>query len=420
MSKRKNGAMSGDNACHDPRFLIIARDSHPAFRVDITVLFSKYLVQEYRLDWVMRDAKNGKPRIDISEREQVFVIGGRGLMRFFSATRVHLSAIKRIFSGHYALVQCRDAFLIAWLYAVIARLAGVPFTYWMSYPMELGYLDRAKNDFRKGRIFRALGRGLIGGLGWLSLYGVALPLACHVFVQSQRMKLDVARKSIPALKITAVPMAIDLSKPEMLRSQSQKTNTEPCSKTIVYTGTLDPARRMAVPAEGVAMYCANHPNCRFIIIGSASQNERDIVGAPFRARHIENQLDFIDFMPWAEMLGYVQVADVCLAPYPDDTKMLASATPTKLIEYVATGRRVVANFHPDQTYIANATLTTELCVFSPEGFHTAIDTAMRLGSPSTNAARRAAAWVLQERSYAKLSVMVKNRYSQILTSVIKP
>ncbi len=56
---------------------------------------------------------------------------------------------------------------------------------------------------------------------------------------------------------------------------------------------------------------------------------------------------FVGQLPQAQALRYVREADVCVSPfYP--TAILQSTSPTKLVEYMAMGKAVVANDHPEQ------------------------------------------------------------------------
>lgn len=402
--------MSAPPASRRPRILVTARDTHPAFRVDITRLFHDGLAADYDFDWLMRDEAGGASRTEPQGRGRVHVMG-RGLS---AQIRGHLGALARVLAGRYDAVQCRDTFLVAWAYALAARVRGRPFVYWMSYPMEEGYLHRARDSFRRRKFLPGLVRGAIGLAGRASLFGLALPLARHIFVQSEQMKRDITRRRIPAAKITAVPMGVDCDRftPDSLTPAEDPAYAG--RQVVLYTGTLDASRRMEVPAEGVARFCADNPAWVFALIGKSSEAERAAVLAPFEARGLADRVIFQPFMALETMLTHVRRADICLAPYPADIPMLASATPTKLVEYAAMGRRVVANHHPDQDAVARGTGLAEMCDFTAPGFATALARAVRAGAPSAAEQARAGTWVRDRRSYARLTALVAADYAQLL------
>lgn len=395
-----------------PRILVIARDTHPAFRVDVVQLFSRELGRDHAFTWVMRDGDGKGPRLTTNARGETVYVPASGL----AGLRTHCALLGQIWRGTFDAVQCRDTFLIAPFYALAARLRSIPFFYWMSYPMELGYLDRAHRDFARKRLPQGIARGLIGLWGRLTLYGWTLRLARHVFVQSDEMKKDVAHGGIPADRITAVPMGVDTTR----FSPTSVTPIEDARYTgrfvILYTGTLDPARRMHIPAEAVARFCARHSNAVFALIGASSPAERDAVLRPFAERGLEERVLFTDFTPLETMLRHVRRADICLAPYPADNRMLATATPTKLVEYLAMGRRIVANLHPDHCVAAqSAPALVTLCAFSEDAFAEALEQSAATPEPDIQAQADATQWVRDQRSYDRLSDLVRAVYARTIT-----
>ena len=136
--------------------------------------------------------------------------------------------------------------------------------------------------------------------------------------------------------------------------------------------------------------------------------------APFEARGLAERVIFHPFMALETMLTHVRRADICLAPYPADIPMLASATPTKLVEYAAMGRRVVANHHPDQDAVAEGTGLAEMCDFTAPAFADALARAARAGTPSAAEQAQAAEWVRGSRSYARLTALVAADYARAL------
>src|SRR6202034_1202523 len=62
---------------------------------------------------------------------------------------------------------------------------------------------------------------------------------------------------------------------------------------------------------------------------------------------LKTSVTFVGQLPRAQALDYVREADVCVSPfYP--TPVLQSTSPTKLVEYLAVGKAVLPNDHPQQ------------------------------------------------------------------------
>ncbi len=400
-----------------PSILIVARDSYPPFRVDVTILFSKYLKKHLKIDWLMRHEAS-KPGTKASDGEEAYyIIGRNGIRGKFDAVVQHLKAVFRIFRKDYAIVQCRDTILVASLYSIASRLSGVPFVYWMSYPMEEGYLDIARRALAEGRYVKALTRWIIGMSGRLSLYRIALPLARHIFVQSDQMKRDLLAEGVGADKITPVPMGVDTLCFSPAECEPATEAFYAGREAILYLGSLDFARQMNIPAAGVAKALKSRPDAIFVVIGRASQAERDLVAREFD--DLPSRIFFLEQMPLLKALSHVRRADICLAPYPDSKKMLASATPTKLVEYLAMGRRVVANQHPDQSAVIAGAGLGLISEFTADGFSRSILHALDLGEPTTHEMDRAHEWVRKNRDYSALSEKVAAIYASINSSGVK-
>lgn len=393
--------------------LIFARDRYPPFRVDITRLYSRYLAQSFAFHWVMQPESGTASGVFDQGNERFYVTSGKSGMIRTALARLRAAGAKQ---AEYAAVQCRDVIVASAPIALYCRLKGRPFFYWMSYPMELGYIEIGHRFWREKRYAEALARYCLGYIADFLLYRITLPLSRHIFVQSDQMKRDVAERGIDPIKITPVPMGFDID--SFARGDIPPTDDQLYrdKKVILYVGTLDLARRLPIPMEGAAHYVAAHSDAAVVLIGRHSPEEKGAIATIFRKYAAIDRLHFRDQLPLRSMLGHVKAAAVCLAPYPADTKPLRSATPTKLVEYIAMGARVVANAHPDQTKVASATATPVLCEYTAESFEAAISTAMALGRPSQAELVRSDAWLQQERDYGNLAILVAEHYRRTIAS----
>lgn len=401
------------------RMLIAANDRYPPFRVDVTELFSKELAQDFDLHWVMRREDGGSAGDFGNDRERFSVAdsdpAAPKIVRLLRWTALNLRRLGDVIGGRYDLAQTRDLIYLAPLYALAARLAGIPYVIWMSFPMTENYVVRARERWREGRLPEALLQLVVGITGsWATR--LALALAVHGFVQSDEMKRQLIASGIAASKLTPVPMGVDTKafSPERVLPAADPAYAG--KRVVLYLGALDPNRQMAVPSAGVARLMAAQPDLLYVLIGAASEEERDVVRAACEPFGVLDRVNFRPQMPLDEALTHVRRADVCISPIPIEPPLLRVATPTKLGEYVAMGRRVVANRHPDHRIVADGSGLGILCGFSVAGFCDAVAQALALGAPSATEVARGFAWVERERSYARLGALVRTQYARILAN----
>src|SRR5208282_5090911 len=119
---------------------------------------------------------------------------------------------------------------------IAARIAGIKFYYWMSFPMAEAWDIFARDHGLSVGVLRWLVAWLRGRMMILLLYRVVLPRADHVFVQSERMREGVARKGIAFDRMSPVPMGFDAENISTGRGSGEASPGQ--RPTFVYLGTL--------------------------------------------------------------------------------------------------------------------------------------------------------------------------------------
>lgn len=398
------------------RLLFATSEPCPTFRADVAVLFGKYL------------PRSGVSSDLITERApavagEVRWEGGDCILAPLRSGKAgkHLTklalcacAMFRADRASYHAIQVRDMPLVGLLALVAARLKGLHFFYWMSFPTPEYHIRLARG--------RGLSTGLLGFLNpWVRgrierflLYGVVLPRADHVFVQSERMREDVAARGIPSRKMTPVVMGIDreVVRPERIAPSDDPRLTG--RRVLVYLGTLDRNRRIDLLLEMLAMVRRRFPDTVLALVGEAEDEPHE---RWLRMR--AEQLGVVEATIWTGWLPiedgwrYVRAADVGLSPFPRGP-LLDSCSPTKLLEYLALGVPVVGNDNPDQQRVLDEG-GGGLCVpLAPDQFAQAV---CRLLADETIRCAMAASgrsYVLARRSYALLADTVASKYAELL------
>lgn len=397
------------------RFLFITADPYPTYRADVAVLFGKELAaREHRIDWLMQDGQGRENRFVEQGASRWWLAGTRRdggrlrrLHKHWLALRNDLRARALVAREDYDFVQVKDKFLGGLVGLAAARHAGRPFVYWLSWPFPEASFYMARSGLARYPILYRI-RGLIQDI---VLYRILLPRAAHVFVQSEQMKRDLAARGVAPEKMTPVPMGIDFDE---IREVERLAPNPAQSRDIVYLGALDRGRRVDFLLRVFARVYPRLPAARLLLVGGA-HDPGDIEALRRLASElgIEDRVVFTGFQPRPLALQMVRAAYACVSPfYP--TPVLQSTSPTKLVEYMALGKAVVANDHPEQSRIL-AQSGGGLCVpYDEARFAEAIIALLRDPERVAAMGERARRYVLKHRDYRVLASSVEQRYRQIV------
>jgi len=185
-------------------------------------------------------------------------------------------------------------------------------------------------------------------------------------------------------------------------------------KVLVYLGSLDPERTIEVLVQALALVTAEGLDAVLAVVGVAPDADRRRLERGADRQGMSERLIFTGHLPLIEALAYVRRADVCLAPFPTWPALYLSATPTKLVEYLAMGRPVVASDHPDQRRVIEQSGAGLIVSNGPESFAAAILGLLANPGDAEAMGARGPAWVAAHRDYAVLSRTVAEVYDRLL------
>ncbi|WP_308446335.1 glycosyltransferase [Aromatoleum toluolicum] len=356
------------------RLLFITAEPCPTFRADVNSLFGRSLPSFGVFSDVVttRVPNHDGPVAWGGGRAFVCNSAGGGalkhLRKFFHCARHTLAADKT----SYQAVQVRDMPFLAAFCMVIARLNGLPFFYWMSYPIPEGQMMRAKRRSTRYVSPKAWLLWLRGRIGQALVHRVVLPGADHVFVQSEHMKRNVVALGVSSARVTPVPMGVDLAAVralDLVPSDDARLADRP---VLVYLGTLDPVRQIEVLFEMLARVRREGSDALLVLIGDTHDKAyRAWLMAKAREAGIEEHVLWTGWLSMNEAWRYVLAGRVGLSPIPRGY-LLDAGSPTKVPEYLSLGIPVVCNDNPDQQ-IAIETSGAGLCVpYTGEDFARAV------------------------------------------------
>jgi glycosyltransferase involved in cell wall biosynthesis len=335
------------------RLLYLTRESYPSFRPDLVTLFGEVLpARGVRSDLVALAAEDTNGRWPGGD---VFVRCARGMVgRAVARFRLAFDLFRLSVDG-YDAIQVRDRIFGAIVALLIARVRGLPFYFWLSFPFPESWLEIATGHaVYSAKLPTRIAYYMRGKMGGWLLYGVILRLADHVFVQSDEMKRRLIERGIRAGTMTPVPMGVKV--PEELDAIAPMTDPRLFGRrVVVYLGALERVRHPEVMIEAIRAVRIACPEVLLVLVGD-SQLEGDRLWLRRKVDEggLTDHVLITGWLPPKDAWRYVRSAEIGLSPIPR-TRTFEVASPTKVCEYLAYAVPVVANDQPDQAALIAAT-----------------------------------------------------------------
>jgi glycosyltransferase involved in cell wall biosynthesis len=390
----------------------------PTFRADVATLFGKYLPRHGVQCHVVGKgsvAPADNQGFASSRRARAGARWKAELSFLCLCLRALLGASRR---SHDA-VQVRDMVSIGLLALLIARVKGLPMVYWLSYLMSEGRIERARDSLQRlrgARRWRArlvLAKGLLER--WL-LYRVLLPRVDHVFVQSEAMARLVARHGVPAARISAVPMGVDMetvARPETRPAARAWPGWEG-RPVVAYLGTLDRARCLERLLDALQLLRREEPAaCLLLIGGSPQAGDEALLLQGARERGLEDAVRVTGWLPAAQAWAYLLGAQAAVSYVPRGA-LYDVSSPTKLLEYLALGMPCVGNDIPDQEAVLAASGAGWLVASTPPAMAEALLAILRDPQAARQRAAAGPAYIEAVRSYRVLGAALAERYRNLV------
>jgi len=403
--------------------LFVTSDLFPPFRPAAKAVFAEGLAARgHRIDWLLQAAE------PTSRSGQQPFKGGVAYVAATNAGNTRFARFKRHLADavndfkvfgllrqhRYSLVQIKDKYFGALVAIAAAKLHGVPVFYWLAYPHGEASLYAARSGVaRYSWIYR-----LRGAVQRFVLYRIIMPACSHVFVQSEQMRRDVAGEGIPLEAMTAVPSSLNLRDIDALVGGAEDASAEP--PTVVYLGTLLRERQLDFIVRAHALVVAALPDARLEFVGSGwMPDDEQLLRREAERLGISGNVTITGWLPMRDAWQHVRRAALCVSPYLP-VPILRSTSPTKLIEYMALGKPVVANDHPEQADVLHASGAGLVCGWDEREFAAAI--VELLNDPQRCKTMGAAGrrYVAEHRTHWAMVDLVAGRYRQHLREPPKP
>ena len=399
------------------RMLGVSSDKYPPLRVDVAVLFGEELAgRGHRIDWILQSEK-------ACARSYIAHWGGGTV--WVGATDLGTSLLRRLRKhvlgimhdtqlgplargDNYDFILARDKFIAAIFALIAARLYGKRFVYWLSYPFAEASLLGARDGTARYPILYWI-RGICFSV---MLYRILLPAADHIFVQSEEMRRNVIAKGASASKTTAVPMGVRVE--SFAHFSGVERQLIPAGEScFLYLGALDNVRRLGFIIRVLGEVRRELPQVRLYLVGGADdpRDEQDLLDEAQRLG-VLSAVTLVGQLPQSEALRYVAEADVCVSPIVP-TPILNAGSPTKLIEYMAMGKAVVANDQPEQRLVIEESGAGYCVPYEEKAFAAAVVALLRAPDLARAMGERGRVYAAEHRAYGIIADLVERELLQV-------
>lgn len=399
------------------RLLYFTAESWPTHRADVAVLFAKYLPRFGVTVDLVTKRERGNANQNWSAGDLLLFDVPEGMIaRHFSKSYQILRIMLTCKAAKYDAIQVRDMAVIGLFGLIIAKTKGIRFIYWLSYPQSEGQILRAQaRGIRAGlRYILPLLQGL---LGKFLLYSWVLPHADHVFVQSDKMREDIAAKGIEFSKMTPVPMGVDF---ETARRENIVPSNDPRLKNkrvIVYLGTLNQERQIDKLFVMLKLSLLKCTNILLVLVGDTEDKKhRAWLEARAREQGVEDAILWVGWVTTEIAWRYVCAAEVGISVIPRGF-LLDVGSPTKVVEYFALGVPVLANDNPDQQKIISESKSGVCLAYTPEAFSSALLQLLATienEDAKNSIVENGVAYIKKHRSYETIASQLAKQYQQVL------
>lgn len=400
------------------KILLFSRDKFPPFRVDVSELLGKEMIRiGNSIDFVLQsDEPCSKRKIEYWNGLKVFV-GSKPknkntvgkIFKYALDLFNDLTTFFTVKKSNYNYMIVKDKCFFGFILVLLSKIVNISIIFWLSFPIPEANIYKGKLNNSRYPKFYVL-RGL---LFKILLYNYVIPSCELAIMQSDQMVRDVIDQGIDRKQLFAVPMGIPNELIKLGRNKNKKITIH--NKIVLYLGAMDRIRRIDFVIHCFNIVIENHPDAILFLIGDSS-DKRDLCRLK-RIVHdlkIQNSVKFTGFLPREIALSHVMKASVCLSPYYP-TPILNSTSPTKLLEYMALNRAVVANDHPEQKKIL-AESRAGLCVkWEKRAFADAISYLLSNPNVALSMGEKGRDYVFKNRRYEIIAKTLDRKINKLST-----
>jgi glycosyltransferase involved in cell wall biosynthesis len=226
-----------------------------------------------------------------------------------------------------AIYQRHTAFSVTG--AILSRALGLPLV--LEFNSSEVWKGRYWGDLRLERAAQLVER-------------INLRAADRVIVVSRVLRDELASRGVPATKIVLNPNGVDpfIFRPDLSGRRIREQLGAGSDVVVGFSGTFGAWHGIPALASALMLVLVTRPNARFLLMGDGPL--RPLVDRAVAEPGLADRVACVGMRPHAEMPEYLAACDVLVSPHgkqADGGEFFGS--PTKLYEYMASGRPIVAS-----------------------------------------------------------------------------
>lgn len=304
----------------------------------------------------------------------------------------------------YNIIQVRNSVFEALLALHIKRKYNIPFVFQYSFPKEVYREYRSnKQRFYFGKFEN-------------HITNYILRRADLIFPISKWMEEELVKGGIPESKMMPLPLGVN---PELFSIKKDGSNIREKynlddARVILYIGAMDKLRHLDILIHAFSKVREHKDNVKLLMVGEGDDKiNLEKLASTFG---IQNDVIFTGQVSYFDVPYFIAAANVCLCPVPP-LSIYKVSSPTKMFEYMAMGKPVVANEEiPEQKEVIEESGGGVLVKFGYESFAEGIIKLLEDPEGAKERGIKGNEWVVRNRSYEMMAREVEKRYYELLES----
>lgn len=334
------------------KILYICREDLPTYRPDVHTLIECGLSQHCQLTIVasVGELNENNPAVDyqsVSTNRVFTKLLGHKLTKVIGKFFISFNLVRK---RNYDLVIVRDNAFLAALMLLVSKVYNFHSSFWLS--ILIGDLIISKPKARTNKFY---------GI-YTKFYKLIETLAKNksdlLIAQSEAMRISFINNIDIKGDVIAVPMGID-----EVELSKFRVETKISEQTIGYLGAVDTGRNIELLLDVIMLLLEKDKfsNAKLKIVGgSENKTAEDELRREIVKRGLSKQVVLTGTLSRHDAWEEISKCEVCISYIPRSA-LYDVSSPTKLVEYLALGKKVVANDIPDQKTLLDGLKTGTIC-----------------------------------------------------------